>query len=392
MAARLGPDHPGAGGGPRRLVLARGGAAKDQPRPAPLHRPPDEPSGGGIVTGEALARRWRVLAGDREAALARLSEALAAASLRCHWFGDRAPPGIRPLSPREVTAALGSECDLLVYDAHAGLHPDALAALLGTLRGGGEWVLLTPPWSAWAGFDDPALARLAPWPLGRDAVGRRFVTRLQRLLEAAGPGRIQPADTPLALRAPADRPRSLRLNAAQQAAVAAIERVARGHARRPLVLLADRGRGKSTAIGSALARLLKSGSKRILLLAPSRAAVGAVFDQLARELPEGEQGGEAFSLGGAEVRFCLPAHYLEAQPACELLVVDEAAALGLPLLQCLCERHNRLVFSTTVHGYEGSGRGFVHRFCASLDRHYRQWRRLELQEPVRWAPGDPLEA
>ncbi|RMG34639.1 MAG: tRNA(Met) cytidine acetyltransferase, partial [Gammaproteobacteria bacterium] len=339
------------------------------------------------------ARRWRVLAGDRGQALARLTETLRDLPPdRCLWFGDQAPPGIRPLSRRDVQGALGSECDLLVYDAHAGLYPDALAALLGTLRGGGELLLITPPWDAWPAFDDPALERLAPWPLDGRAVGRRFVRRLQRLLEAAGPDRIQSAGQPvrLALSFTPERV-PLTLTEDQQQAVEAIERVALGHARRPLVLLADRGRGKSTAIGSALARLLAQRTRRILLLAPSLGAVTAVFDQLARELPEGDRDGAIFRFGQGEVRFRRPAEYLAEDPRCDLLVADEAAAPGLPFLQRLCERHNRLVFSTTVHGYEGSGRGFVTRFAQYLDGHFRQWKRLVLQQPVRWAEGDPLE-
>ncbi len=339
-------------------------------------------------------RRWRVLAGDRRQALARLAEALRGLPPdRCWWFGDQAPPGVRPLSCRDVQGALGSECDLLVYDAQAGLYPDVLAALLGTLRGGGELLLLAPAWNEWPAFQDPALERLAPWPLDGRAVGRRFVRRLQRELEQAGPDRIQSAGQPVKLALPsAPEWVPLTLTEDQQRAVDAIERAALGHARRPLVLLADRGRGKSTAIGSALARLLAQRSKRIRLLAPSPAAVAAVFDQLARELPQGNREGEAFRHHQGEVRFCRPAEYLAENPACDLLVADEAAALGVPLLQQLCERHNRLVFSTTVHGYEGSGRGFVTRFARYLDGHFRQWKRLVLQQPVRWAAGDPLEA
>ncbi len=330
-------------------------------------------------------RSCQVLAGDRERALALLRAALAACSSRsCLWFGKAAPDGVRRLGRHDYLDALGSECDLLVYDAHAGLYPDVLAALLGTLRGGGVLVLLSPSWAQWAAFDDPALSGLAPWPLGSADVGRRFLQRLQdqfaaspvvRILDVDGGDSLVMPPVPPAAQVPG-------LNEDQQRVVEALLRVATGHARRPLVLTADRGRGKSTALGAGLAQLLRERSCRVAVLAPTRRAVDALFARLHRDLPD----------AGGEVRYWRPADFLAEAPDCDLLVIDEAAALGVPLLQTLAERYNRVVFSTTVQGYEGSGRGFVQRFLAWLNERFRACRHLELSAPVRWAPGDPLEA
>ena len=77
----------------------------------------------------------------------------------------------------------------------------------------------------------------------------------------------------------------------------------------------------------------------------------------------------------------------------DLLLVDEAAALPLAVLQRLLGGARRCVaFATTVHGYEGSGRGFAVRFQGFLRRHASAVHALRLSQPVRWGPGDPLQA
>ncbi|OQX01556.1 MAG: tRNA(Met) cytidine acetyltransferase, partial [Thiothrix lacustris] len=141
----------------------------------------------------------------------------------------------------------------------------------------------------------------------------------------------------------------------------------------PLVLTADRGRGKSAALGLAASQLLASG-KRVLLTAPSRATVATVFKHAA--LPP---------------RFFAPDELLQTLPEGEVLLVDEAAAIPIPLLLKMLEHYPRCVFSTTLHGYEGSGRGFVLRFQKALEARIAGWQTVRLHQPMRWSENDPLE-
>lgn len=332
-------------------------------------------------------RQIWLLEGNR----ARAIEALPQLPVDTLWVGSEATSGVRAVSPKQVQACLGSEYRLLVFDAHMGLDVDALAAAMGTLRGGGLVLLLTPVWDEWGSSDDSAL-RFTAWPLGREQLGRRFVARLQRMLQASPAVVRLSAGEPFQLPTLPDPGEGVfTLNDCQRRVVDAVQRVALGHARRPLVLLADRGRGKSTALGAALAGLLRERPRDILLIAPAADAVQAIFDQLARDLPQGQRDADGFHFNGAVVGLRPLHEQLQAPQDCGLLVIDEAAAIPLHHLALLLRLHNRVVFSTTVHGYEGSGRGFVLRFLDLLTAECRQWQCCELEEPVRWGRDDPLE-
>ena len=79
------------------------------------------------------------------------------------------------------------------------------------------------------------------------------------------------------------------------------------------------------------------------------------------------------------------------QPECHVLFVDEAASIPAPMLKQLLENFSRIVFSSTTHGYEGTGQGFNVRFRHTLDTLCPQWKSLTLHQSVRWSDGDPLE-
>ncbi|MEZ4473811.1 MAG: GNAT family N-acetyltransferase [bacterium] len=73
---------------------------------------------------------------------------------------------------------------------------------------------------------------------------------------------------------------------------------------------------------------------------------------------------------------------------------DEAAQLPVPLLQQLVTRHpdaRYIAFATTVHGYEGTGRGFV-LFLDWAAQGPRPLTVHRLHAPIRWDADDPLEA
>ena len=99
------------------------------------------------------------------------------------WVAESGSPAlpVAAVPAGAVRQHLGAEYRLLVFNAHQGFHPDAFAAAVGTLRGGGDCVLLTPPVDEWAGFDDPDRRRFAAHPRSTQSMRGLFVARLIRL-------------------------------------------------------------------------------------------------------------------------------------------------------------------------------------------------------------------
>ena len=302
------------------------------------------------------------------------------------WIGDSAPDelAITPFARRQQL--LGDEYGIAVIDTWSGFDPDQFGAVSGTVRGGGALLLLLPPLEEWALRPDPAQQRIAVWPHTPATMANHFIERTIRILQhhSAVEWYTQAGARPAPLLVSAARTFASPLfrTTDQQQAIAAIHHVLHGHRRRPLVLMADRGRGKSAALGIAAAESIAQGLHRIIVTAPHRNAVTSLF---ARVLPSGD------APRNENVQFIPPDELLRHHSPCDLLLVDEAAAIPAPMLEQLLQRHARVVFATTVHGYEGSGRGFALRFFKVLDEVTPGWCLLEMNEPIRWAANDPLE-
>ncbi|MFM4731110.1 tRNA(Met) cytidine acetyltransferase TmcA [Aeromonas salmonicida] len=297
------------------------------------------------------------------------------------WLGE-GPAHHGPVPAAKALQRLGQECDTLVFNAFSGFHPDAFGALAGTLRAGGLLLLLTPPRELWPAWPDPDRIRLVAQPEEASRAGHGFIARLVRLLTGDPALSLLPPTNPQPWQPiGAERP----LSDDQALALPAIHRVLHGHRRRPLVLSADRGRGKSSLLGLAAAGLLRQQPDlKIVVTAPSQATVATLFAHAARALDTTQE-----QLVG--LVFCSPDRLVHEALQPDLLLVDEAAAIPTPLLEAMLARHSRIVFATTEHGYEGTGRGFHLRFKRVLDRQTPDWQEIHLAEPIRWSTRDPLE-
>jgi len=170
--------------------------------------------------------------------------------------------------------------------------------------------------------------------------------------------------------------------------------VATGHRKRPLVLTADRGRGKSSSLAIAVAdRLLTTNltELRIIITAPHLDAVNVFFNQLSHSCPLGKLHQNRFEYLEHQVEFIPVDVLLKDKPSASLLLVDEAAAIPVHILSQLLNQYHRIVFSSTQHGYEGAGRGFATKFKTILKDKVPNYNTFHMHQPIRWSENDPLE-
>ena len=182
----------------------------------------------------------------------------------------------------------------------------------------------------------------------------------------------------------------------QLIAVEAIIKVVKGKRNIPLVLTADRGRGKSSALAIACAQLFNLANDghqfRIVITASDFGSLTVFFNQLQSSCPNGELTQGKFVAEYGTVEFIPIDQLLRSPEQVSLMLVDEAASIPVHLLEQLLSYYSRLVFASTMHGYEGAGRGFTLKFQQKLKQKCPQNRTLHIHEPIRWRTNDPLEA
>ncbi|AVR05376.1 tRNA(Met) cytidine acetyltransferase TmcA [Pluralibacter gergoviae] len=319
-----------------------------------------------LATAMAAAgiRRLLVLSGDAPWCLRqarRLREQLGGDGL---WVGpDSAPEP--SCAPGALARLLGREYHHAFFDALSGFDASAFAALAGTLKPGSWLVLLAPPLAQWPAQPDADSLR---WNDAAEPIPTpHFIHHFCRIALADPDAVIWQQGAPLALpdwpARPAWQPASGAPLAEQAAILDALAQMPPGAA----VVTAGRGRGKSALAGMHL-RALRGTA---IVTAPAKGAT----DVLA-------------AFAGERFHFMAPDALLAADARADWLIVDEAAAIPGPLLAALVSRFPRALLTTTVQGYEGTGRGFLLKVCAR----FSSLRTFTLEAPVRWASGCPLEA
>ena len=306
---------------------------------------------------------------------------------------------------------LGQEISGAIIDVKQGLSADTLGIVSGMIQSGGLLILLTPSLKEWTALNNPENSRFLNTPFNLSDAKNAFTEHLIHSLKESNVVWFeQEADqVPSSFIHSNNSPPSEQTlpTENQTHAIKSIHSVAFGHRKRPLVITADRGRGKSSALGIAAVDCLIDGKQHIAITASRLDQTKAAFkhaiealntlgkqdDSLEFELISNKPGLVSFKYNNElkTIEYIAPDHLILNPTAADILFVDEAAHLPTPLLTDLLMRHHRMVFATTQHGYEGSGRGFELRFKKQLDIHTPDWKTCHLKQPIRWAENDPLE-
>lgn len=273
---------------------------------------------------------------------------------------------VNNLYGKNANFVIGKEYDAIFFHFDNSSDPNLFAALAGTVKGGGIFVILLNPGTEYKRQNN-------------------FYTRILSILKKSHCIFIKTHRESYSiigsiLQKKETQHRAINFTEQKQA-IQQIISVATGRTHRPLVLSAQRGRGKSAALGIACTELLNKNNFKIIVTAPSFAAATVLYKHFNSELKNNEDC----------LQFVAPDDLIENLPEARLIIVDEAAAIPTPILKIILDNYSRIVFATTTHGYEGSGQSFTMRFRPYLQKKNPEYKLITLETPIRWHQNDPLE-
>ncbi|KAG5672313.1 hypothetical protein PVAND_002447 [Polypedilum vanderplanki] len=189
-----------------------------------------------------------------------------------------------------------------------------------------------------------------------------------------------------------------------------IDSLAEKQLKPPTSLTAARGRGKSAAMGLAVAGAISFGYSQIYVTSPSPENLITFFEFIMKGFdvlayqehldytiirstnPDFNKAIVRINLtrnNRQTIQYISPndSHLLN---AADLLVIDEAAAIPLPLVKSMLGPY--LVFmASTINGYEGTGRSLSLKLLSQIQKENNAPPPIKLEESIRYNPNDSVE-
>lgn len=207
-----------------------------------------------------------------------------------------------------------------------------------------------------------------------------------------------------------------------KAVIGFIEAITEKRSNHTVALTAGRGRGKSAALGVSIAAAIISGYSNIFITSPDPENLKTLFQFIIKGLTTS---GYRENIDFEVIRSSIPTvnksivginvsrgtrqtiQYIQPTRSdllgqAELLVIDEAAAIPLPIVKSLMGQYT-VFMASTINGYEGTGRSLSLKLIQQLrdqqsgqksrDKSFlsRTLKEINLNEPIRYAIGDPIE-
>ncbi|XP_054728093.1 RNA cytidine acetyltransferase [Anastrepha obliqua] len=190
-----------------------------------------------------------------------------------------------------------------------------------------------------------------------------------------------------------------------------IEALAEKQLKPPTTLTAARGRGKSAAMGLSIAAAIAFGYVNVYVTSPHPENLITLFEFVLKGFdaldyqehsdytiirstnPDYKKAIIRININRSNrqtIQYIAPTdtHLLN---AADLLVIDEAAAIPLPLVKKMMGPY--LIFmASTINGYEGTGRSLSLKLMTQLQKDNNAPPPIKLEESIRYSEGDDIEA
>ncbi|MBO8181790.1 MAG: tRNA(Met) cytidine acetyltransferase [Archaeoglobus sp.] len=329
---------------------------------------------------------------------------------------------------KESESVLGETYGSLVLDLTEGFNPNDLGILVETVKEGGMILALSPPLKEWGKKLSKWHEELISEPYSKEDAVPRFYKRFikhtkgmrgiiiydinsSELIKEFLPEESS-EQSEIEIPSGGQIKRKLYKLCATQDQIEVLRRFEtffdREREKKMAVITADRGRGKTAILGiltpfliSRMQRVLKR-PIRVMLVAQSPQSVQTYFRFLRLALTRQgfsdckfkESNGMITVVTGRHLRieYVVPRRAIMEARNSDIVIVDEAAAIDVAMLFKIIEGVRYAIFSSTIHGYEGSGRSFSVRFLKKLEKDESvEIERISLEEPIRYGRGDPIE-
>lgn len=169
-------------------------------------------------------------------------------------------------------------------------------------------------------------------------------------------------------------------------------------------VIADRGRGKSAAIGLAICNLITNSPHkpvRVIISSLTPRNLESFFQTIEKysktqnikiilKKRKGLIHGINFS-NGSRIVYNPPTLNLK-DIKCDTLIIDEAAAFPQDKLNEILNLRVKRIFISTIHGYEGTGRSFQYKIVSQVKKRSRiRFEIHKLEIPIRYSLEDSIE-
>jgi len=358
-------------------------------------------------------RRLVVLSGDREASYDLLKKFLKNFEGRVAYLSyvEEEIGDVDSYHIKDSGKLLGTTYDCLILDIYYSFQPSDIGKLYGIVRGGGLIFLITPPIEEWKNMLNRYHYHILTPPYEEKDIRKNFIPWLVEKLKRHNGiaiienGKIIKSGNYESRKIESRRikiPKNKRFSDAIYSIAITQEQVDFLKLSERLmdenlviVLKANRGRGKSSVIGMTIAGLIEKSREnmKILIIAPDRKNVEEIFrfmkisfEKIGQKY---EKKGDKITTGKVTIKYMEP--FDAYNEKADLIAVDEAASIAPHILMKYLENSNKLIYSSTIHGYEGAGRSFSIRFLKRLRERKANFVEFEMVEPIRYNANDPIE-